>query len=446
MPQVSVQSNRKSVFARINKAKRRNVIRWGPNLEPEWGQWVGVDLDGRIDTFSGKSNVIHSNFKSPTPVVLLKGRTHVNADLGIYYSIDRTYGKISRETKSDNYAVYNSNMVLGTSTDPRSSNWNIGGYLSLARFLPEYNILAGKLRKKMADPIVDLGMIGAEAVKTVRSFQSIAVDLLHVLKFVKHGDVLGAVKVAFGNTNINAISRRDLGPIRRRVKTRTGKQWIYVGRDGKRRSEAELRAMHPAKRWLEYSFGVAPVIQDVQKLAELEAGLYKNPVFKFRSVYERDLDANTLATFRMLTRVDLIDVMARYNQQLGLHATQVYALAWELVPLSWLLDYVIDIGGMLSMMSSSVGFRHLSSHWSLRLECKDAVNRGGTKSGASETSFSNLMSYDYYERNTIAGGIPIPTHPRLFKVLGSRIQQYNLLAFVTMAFSGHIDKRVTNLG
>lgn len=425
----------------------RTVNTWTGDLKPkEWTAWTNIGLDSRIHSWSGKSDIVKSDHVTPTPVVLYSGRTHNSADTGNYYSYTMTYDEISSETKCSDFAVYDSKYSGELSDDPRNLTWNIGGYLSLSRFLGQYNELAYSIRKKMADPIVDMGLIGAESLKTVRSFESIAMDLLHVLRFVKHGDVIGAVKVAFGNPNINAIFNRDLKGIRHKRKLKGGYQWVYTGRDGQTRTEAQLRAMHPAKRWLEYSFGIAPVIQDIHDLATLKAGEYKNPTFRYASGIAFNHDEYTKGHLKMVVKCELVDIYARYKQQLGTHVKQVYALAWELIPLSWLIDYAIDIGGMLSMLSSTVGLRHKSTTWSIKLVCRNAlVTGGGPAGGNGRFSYSNLMSYDYYERDLIPR-IPMPTHPKIFKVLGSRFQQYNLLAFITMAFSGHIDKRVTNLG
>lgn len=447
MARVNVQPHRKIVDVTQNIAQTRSVLEWNADLTPkEWTPWKMAYLAERVAWFSGKSSVQKSDFIHPTNVVLLTGGSYEGTDSGTFYSWSTFFGQLSQETKSDSFAVLDSNRLSSVAEDPRNLTWNIGGNLTLARYFTQYNEMAWRVRKKMAEPIVDLGLIGAEALRTAKAFESIALDLLHVLKFVKHGDVLGAVKVAFGNNNVNAIFNRDLGPVRRRIKNSHGTQYMYIGRNGKARSAAQLRAMHPAKRWLEYSFGVAPVIQDVHEVVTLKTGSYPVPDFRYASgVNDLRVDEYTIAQLRMVVKATLSDPYARYRQQIGTHATQIYALAYELIPLSWLLDYVCDIGGMLTMLSSSVGLRYDSACWSVKLTCTDAPVQYGSLHGSGGTTYSNKMSYKFYERNLI-DSFPTPAHPRILKVLGNGKQQANLFAFLTMAFSGHIDKRITNLG
>lgn len=436
MARVSVPNARKNVVLGTNVIYSRSVNKWTSNLQPlEWTPYVGSP-SRCVRAFSGSSAVTKSDFKKPTPFVAISGEP--KGSTGNYGAKSFSYGTISSEAYADYYVVLDPMIFPSCAEDPRNLTWNIGGYLGTASSRLIYNRLAHTVQKKLAEPIVNLGQIAAESLKTVRGFNKIAVDILQVARFVKRGDIGGAVKIAFGQTDSIALFNRDK-PVIRRIKTANGWRTFYAGKDGTLRSKAQLRAMHPAQRWLEYSFGVAPVIQDVQALAELHSDV-KSPVYRYASKVVVELSPKARATYRMGCRVTVGDVLARYKQQLGIHKNQVLSLAWELVPLSWLIDYFIDVGGMLSMLHSTTGLKNEGTWWSVKVEVKDLPTSGGAKTIGSTSGYSCSNSFTFYEREIIYG-FPYPSAPRLLKVLGNSKQQANLFAFLTSAFSGHLAKR-----
>lgn len=137
-----------------------------------------------------------------------------------------------------------------------------------------------------------------------------------------------------------------------------------------------------AGTWLEYSFGIAPLISDAESFAEALANLHARQLITrfsgtgkelIRTVFPR---ANGVLYDMSLWKAwpykyDMIDIeqyRVRYKgavlsgcisqdgvtsfssviQNFGLTAGQIVPTAWELFPWSWLIDYFTNVGDVLN--------------------------------------------------------------------------------------------------
>lgn len=163
-------------------------------------------------------------------------------------------------------------------------------------------------------------------------------------------------------------------------------------------------------RWLEYQFALKPLVSDIQGSAEAldwllnEKGKAARMSFKAGASHE-SLDDYVIESqwgvgpgrFRVPIRkrafchvsvvYDIEVVRGRTLQQLGL--TNSASVAWELVPFSWMADYVIGIGDWLKTLTPVEGASFVEGSISRKLE---AVTEGGWKLDGVSSSREILLS------------------------------------------------------
>lgn len=120
-----------------------------------------------------------------------------------------------------------------------------------------------------------------------------------------------------------------------------------------------------AKRWLEFSYGIQPTMSDIWGLSQ---ELQKKHTGNFKKVRSRQSQGATFripdqSSFRNITVSHEISVMmvARYRETATLHSLSSYgitnplAVAWELIPYSFVLDWAIGVGDYLNNLDALVG-------------------------------------------------------------------------------------------
>lgn len=218
-----------------------------------------------------------------------------------------------------------------------------------------------------------------------------------------------------------------------------------------------------AQKYLEYVYGIAPLVSDVYGILELAKEQSKAPLLlNGRGSAERMLSGPDLAYFnaslyrderwtscvaKSKTRTTLWATISKQTpalrslQQLGL--LNPASLAWELVPYSFVLDWVLPIGPVLYAFSAPAGLdfvggstsRRLTAYWNYsitpRTEAGYVYERNDPATGT--------FQYNGYRRKVLTNwprpGLWIDTDPFRLKGDGSdRIFKALALSLVRMPY------------
>jgi len=282
----------------------------------------------------------------------------------------------------------------------RSFNWKFETvwYLPTPEPFPSY--LVGKAvngaLKKFEDQNVNYLLMAAEASKSISMISSYAKIMLKAIRYVKSGQMHKAAKLFHmpGRTFSNDIRQIKAGDVRDATKI------ISV----------------IASRWLELQYGWKPLINDIEGVRKdyTEKLSRKLPVSvryapqsvrrteQYRAgggAYSNKTFNSSIAkaSYKHVCKVRLdgqlsIDKL-RMNAMVGLGFADVAVVAWELIPYSFMLDWVVPIGGFLDALDSTVGLTF----------------RGGSITKFSEVSHENAYFYD---------GSNVGTGSKLFKSAG----------------------------
>lgn len=143
-----------------------------------------------------------------------------------------------------------------------------------------------------------------------------------------------------------AVRRRDPRIVRRVMRHYKGKESV--------REVIEK----PSGLWLYYWFGIRPTVLDIQHALNLpDSGMYKTVrkrsgpwVDSYHNWPNRPGYYNTVGSYEtsVSLRADVISDNSDLDLAARLGITSPLQAAWELVPWSWALDYVTNVGEVLS--------------------------------------------------------------------------------------------------
>lgn len=177
------------------------------------------------------------------------------------------------------------------------------------------------------------------------------------------------------------------------------------------KSARDIRRAGPvnvaAAEYLKYVYGWKPLMQDVYGLIEMAKGSAKNPLLLNATVSKKSQEQSALKTYfdpSNITSNELgpCDVRSRAScslwaevnpnaanirslNQLGL--LNPASLAWELVPWSFVVDWLVPIGPVLSAFTAPVGLNFVNgsisnrvssggpyTHWRVRMDGEHTFN------------------------------------------------------------------------
>lgn len=231
-----------------------------------------------------------------------------------------------------------------------------------------------KMLGRIKDQKVNLAVMLPELGKTTDLLTDGLRDMISVLRHLKRGNLVAALKAVRGPTN----------PVDKQL----------------------------AKRFLEYSYGYLPLASDIFGLTlelerALEAGLdirgaCRTDISRSLSYdyYGKvDLNCNGYRRNSWVYTVDSKGV--KTASALGL--TNPLAVVWELVPYSFVLDWFVGVGDWISCLDAGVGVRSFHCSRSIRVEAS-----GTAEAVRAPARPLSAVHCSYYKRTTTRT-LPTPT-------------------------------------
>lgn len=184
-----------------------------------------------------------------------------------------------------------------------------------------------------------------------------------------------------------------------------------------------------AQRYLEYSYGLAPLLSDIYGTYELlqeqlEPALLisaKRTITTPGSHEEtNDVSVSYPHSGKVTTRwvgrrVDRIKVIAVIDSALARNVsraglTNPAAVAWELVPWSFAVDWTMPIGNVLQALDAHVGLQFVGGFRSHLVDCQGTITYGGPDSDKFRKIQPYILNQGVYSFQRVKlGGFPRPS-------------------------------------
>ncbi len=199
-----------------------------------------------------------------------------------------------------------------------------------------------------------------------------------------------------------------------------------------------------ADAWMELSFGWRPLLNDIHGAATSVARAFERPEFsrvtgrgregghgvsapsyQFGVEAKYSYEWNTIAVCQFY-----FDVTNAMSQMLSNHGiSNPVAVAWDLVPLSFVVDWLLPVGRYLNNLDSTMGLEFKSGYVTAlsKLNAKAYVTQEGSYSGAS--SFTATEKAIYLSRDPLSS-FPTNAFPSI-RLNDSLFQAASGLALVT---------------
>lgn len=225
----------------------------------------------------------------------------------------------------------------------------------------KFEDVGNRLLDKVDNQTFDLGAIIAESGETSKYILSRGLQIAKFATSLVSGNIPGALRAVGLSPN----------KVRQRV----------------RKARREGLGMHAASSlsaaWLEYNFAIRPLVGDISTAA----ALYQDPTTVLNKLnltvtassrvsdkreYKNIVHGGdkiryyAMANRRMSVTYSIVDAEQVANKALGLNAP--LASAWELVPFSWVIDYVVNIGDYLRLQNATDGLAFSHGYVSTKFE------------------------------------------------------------------------------
>lgn len=192
-----------------------------------------------------------------------------------------------------------------------------------------------------------------------------------------------------------------------------------------------------ANGWLEFTYGLSPLVSDVRGVAENLVGWSRNvATARGRGFSPITTDQRTSIVLEgrnytgkcMLTGFVLVELKVRAlagfdPDHLKWTSINPLGIGYELLPFSFVYDWVVDLGGYMENLEKSMQYSSRFSdgyHSTLvKLRYQTAINSRVSNNGVSFVGASGLDEQVTFSRSLLTA-FPSPIFPRLAPDLGSR--------------------------
>lgn len=241
---------------------------------------------------------------------------------------------------------------------------------------------------KLRDQKLELLVSFAEARKTVNFLADLVSLIAKVLFAIRNGDPGAAIRAFTSRERVRKTRYTDWyihHSGQGRYDPPGKKRYNDIGEgfslSKHRRVEYQnvTDRLLPHNLWLEFRYAVLPLVYEVRGALSILKSLDANPVIikGFRrqernyglppnpstNVYKHwETRGRVRVGAECKLRATVEDPYQRFLSRLGLTDADVLITAWELVPYSFVIDWLIPIGTMLSSFLSPVGLRFLDGY------------------------------------------------------------------------------------
>lgn len=191
-----------------------------------------------------------------------------------------------------------------------------------------------------------------------------------------------------------------------------------------------------ADGWLEFTYGLSPLISDVRGIAENIIGSVRNYLFKFKAKGKQSLTTRgrvdgpgghvgrgevngvVIVTYGVNMRPGFDSGLAQWT------SINPLSVAYELIPYSFVLDWIVDLGGYMRNLETSLLYRsdfaggYVSTMWTY-----SSSTTFGSFVVQAPGYTSRLSGACHYKASkftrTVLTGYPLPQPPKLHPELGS---------------------------
>lgn len=254
---------------------------------------------------------------------------------------------ITQDKTTDN--IYESTVsgVLSYANSSHNSKMSPTSSLPVSLVGSDFTALNNKLLEKIDNQSIDMGTIVAEMGETLYYVASRGADIARF-----------GLAVATGNWS---AALRRIG-----ISKRHWKRFNRVKRD-------------TASRWLEFNFAIKPLVSDLSDIGQL----YNEPDKVLRKIrcrakvtrketlegipvtwYGGEYKCTTDFMFSYAVTYSVSDPDTIALKALGLN--NLPAAAWEVIPFSWLIDYVVNVGEFMQLCTATEGLLFRSGYKSMK--------------------------------------------------------------------------------
>lgn len=297
------------------------------------------NIIGEINRSSSRNGVLSGNFRRPTYHRAFYGRVD-SEDFDFTYSVAGSIYHAWGETDLrkgqglPNYIRYGTRLDGGLIVPDVSQNM--------------INQSVTEALNKLNSEKINIAVSMAEARKTVTQMASLISRIARSAIALKRGNVAQAIRIVTGS------------------------------RPG--------QSVNPGNPWLEYQYGVRPLINDVIGLAQAaERGLRnaghhvhvqrrmtsnlplpKNPTPSVYDIWQPSGSCKIGVETHFYAKVD----SAHLDLLSSLGLTNPLSVIWELTPYSFVIDWLLPIGNILQALSSSLGLEFVAGFTNTKSWCK----------------------------------------------------------------------------
>lgn len=197
-----------------------------------------------------------------------------------------------------------------------------------------FNRLDSKMRSRIKDQKVNIAMMTAEGRQTYSLFHELSADMAKMIRSLK-------------GRRATADFVRSLQNPRTKIDRRL------------------------ANRWLQYQFGIRPLMGDLYESAQLLRNQVVRGIYRYDEVYEKGVvpwKNHPVGDFqpslfmehyraKLRCRYRVRDSQLKTLNSLGI--TNPLAVLWELVPWSFAIDWIINVGEFIDSLDALVGIDQL---------------------------------------------------------------------------------------
>lgn len=308
-------------------------------------------------------------------------------------------------------------------------------------------IAKAKLLSRFKSGSVNVGQMFAERKQTVQLLAKSVNRLASAAVAIKRGKLVHAHNLLWNYGKHTTVGeRKDFGSLRDST--------------GEIRTFKSLKDIAPnrdnlANYWLEFSYGWRPLISDIYGTCELLADSYfrEYPTMATakHEVYHRKLDyrirkvsttlweeyASTIVKERVRYTVEYREDSRMKMIMANTGLTNPVLLAWELIPFSFVWDWIQPIGPWLQNLTKTQGFTFVKgSKTTLRTSLTQTYWKPGVygSGGVYVKKYPTRTQNEYSKVRTVLTSFPSPNFPS-FQPLSSLAQIASGLSLINQLFS-----------